>query len=511
MPSFSTKLNTMLIRRLIRRYSSSRRALLYVPASSDKMLTKSTTTKADAITFDLEDSVSSSQKAQARESIVKHLKITPRASYERIVRVNPRKSNLAEDDLQAIKDLDIDTIMLPKTQSKEDVIWLADRIDPKVKIIALIESSLAILNLKEIATAHKQLTGLVFAAEDYAADMNITRTASLTEMLYARQAVATTAKAYGLDAIDLVCTSYKDVAALRAECENGVGMGYTGKQAIHPNQIDTIQELFSPSQESVRWARALLKHAETESRGAFEFEGKMIDAPVLKKARLVLSRQGKLIQGLLLGAPGAGKGTQSKRIVEAYPSISILSSGDLLRDHMRRETPLGVKAKQVIAQGGLIDDTTMCNLVITTITERGYLSKSFLLDGFPRTQQQAVSLDAYLSNLGISLNYVIDLDVPYRVILDRIINRWIHAPSGRTYNLTYNPPVKAGLDDVTGEPLTKRVDDDVDTFKQRLNTYDEVTVPLKEYYRNKGILHTFPGETSDEIWPKIDASLGILH
>lgn len=218
---------------------------------------------------------------------------------------------------------------------------------------------------------------------------------------------------------------------------------------------------------------------------------------------------GPIVRGLILGAPGAGKGTQSKRITEKYAGVSIISSGDLLRDHMRRGTALGLQAKAAVSRGELIDDDVMRSLVLEHLRELGLLEgRSFLLDGFPRTAQQAHRLDAYLKEAGAPLNFVVDLDVPYGVILDRIVNRWIHAPSGRTYNLTYNPPKRAGTDDVTGEPLTKRADDDEATFSNRLKLYDSVTLPLKDYYRQKGVLRSFAGETSDIIWPQLDAALG---
>lgn len=490
---------------------SLRRALLYIPGSSARMLEKSHTIKADGITFDLEDSVSVEHKSLARDLVAQHLKNTPEGTQERIVRINSRESGLAEDDLHAIADLEFDTVMLPKTQSADDVRWLASKIGPHKGVIALIESGLAVMNLKDIATAHPQLNGLVFAAEDFAASMNITRSDTLTEMTFARQAVVTAARAYGLDSIDLVCTSYKDLDVLKQECESGAAFGYSGKQAIHPSQITTIQNAFSPSPERIAWAKEVTRKAKEEGRGAFEYQGKMIDAPVLLAAKNILNHHTSSkapIRGLLLGAPGAGKGTQAKRIVKKYPDILILSSGDLLRDQMNRNTPLGITAKETIARGALIDDATMCSLVISTLKDRNYLSRSFFLDGFPRTLAQAKSLDTYLTNLGAPLTLVIDLAVPASVILDRIANRWIHAPSGRTYNLTYNPPKVAGTDDETGETLTKRVDDgDVETVRTRLDVYETLTVPLKHHYAANGVLCTVSGSTSDEIWPKIDAVL----
>lgn len=478
------------------------------------MLQKSQTIKADGLTFDLEDSVATSDKHLARTLLTRHLQTTKKGTQERIVRINARHSGLAENDLASLEDLEYDSIMLPKVQGPEDIVWLASKISPTIKIIALIESGLAILNIKEIAQAHPQLSCLVFAAEDFAASMNITRSSSLIEMTYARQAVVTAAHAYGLDSIDLVCTSYKDPEALRAECENGASFGYTGKQAIHPSQVEVIQAAFSPNPTTVKWAKSLLKKADEVKKGAFEFEGKMIDAPVLLTARKVLeNHQATLepVRGLLLGAPGAGKGTQTKRITAKYPNTLVLSSGDLLRDHMRRGTELGLKAKAIVARGDLIDDGTICKLIISTLTERGFMSSSFFLDGFPRTVAQAKTLDKFLADLGVPLNFVINLDVPYGVIIDRIINRWVHAPSGRTYNLSYNPPKVEGKDDVTGEPLSKRLDDDVDTFKARLAVYDDVTIPLRAHYQAAGVLKSFSGETSDVIWPQIEQELENVH
>ncbi|ORY84247.1 Pyruvate/Phosphoenolpyruvate kinase-like domain-containing protein [Protomyces lactucae-debilis] len=494
-----------------RREKSLRRALLYIPGSSEKMLAKSINLKADGLTFDLEDSVSMAAKPKARKLVSQHLQRYARGTQERIVRINGRGTGqLAIDDLAMIQGLQIDAVMLPKTETAEDVQWLAGKLPAGVQIIAMIESASAIMNLKSIASAHKQLTGLVFAAEDFAASMQITRSPSLRELLFARQAVVTAARAYGLDSIDLVCTSYKDLERLKEECIEGASFGYSGKQAIHPAQIKDIKKHFSPSKERVRWAQGLLKRWESEERGAFEFEGKMIDAPVILSAQRIVDlhhRGLEPIRGLILGAPGAGKGTQAKHIMGKYPDISILSSGDLLRDHMRRGTDLGKRAQDKITRGELIDDDTMCDLVINTIKERGFTAKSFFLDGFPRTEAQAATLDNYLSELGTPLNFVVNLDVPYSVIIDRIVNRWIHAPSGRTYNLTYNPPQVAGLDDETGEQLTKRLDDNVETFQKRLAEYDAMTTPLKDYYDEQGILNTFTGETSDVIWPQLEEAL----
>ncbi|KAJ1564660.1 hypothetical protein HK096_006891, partial [Nowakowskiella sp. JEL0078] len=131
----------------------------------------------------------------------------------------------------------------------------------------------------------------------------------------------------------------------------------------------------------------------------------------------------------------------------------------------------------------------------------------WLLDGFPRTVEQAVSFDEFLENNKIPLILVINLDVPEHVILQRIEDRWIHTPSGRTYNYSFNPPKQHGLDDLTGEPLSKREDDNVETYKIRLKTYYEKTAPLLQHYERQGILKSFYGETSAIITPKIESVL----
>ena len=162
---------------------------------------------------------------------------------------------------------------------------------PTTQIIALIESARAILNLREICTtAPSRLSGLIFAAEDFALDVGLERTPSLLEMLYARQSIVVAAVAHSLSAIDLVCTDYKDTSgqgALARECQDGVTMGFTGKQVIHPTQVEVVQRMFSPSESKVNWAVRILvanEKAVTDGRGAWTLDGKMIDAPVIKMA-----------------------------------------------------------------------------------------------------------------------------------------------------------------------------------------------------------------------------------
>ncbi|KAE8213995.1 hypothetical protein CF327_g2562 [Tilletia walkeri] len=212
------------------------------------------------------------------------------------------------------------------------------------------------------------------------------------------------------------------------------------------------------------------------------------------------------VRMLILGSPGAGKGTQSSRLVSKYDSIRVVVAGDVLRDQVRRETEVGLKAKSVMKSGGLMPDEIMMELMSSQILELG--DTSFLLDGFPRTVGQAKGLDKALVEAGRPLTLVANLDVPEQVILQRVLDRWVHLPSGRTYNLSYNPPKTAGKDDVTGEPLSKRPDDNVETFSARLKSYHAQTAPLCEYFESKsgeGLEYVnLKGRTSDEIWPLLE-------
>jgi len=229
---------------------------------------------------------------------------------------------------------------------------------------------------------------------------------------------------------------------------------------------------------------------------------------------------------ILVGAPGCGKGTQTTRLLNRYSQLTALSSGDLLRQNVRARTPIGLEAEQIMKKGGLVHDSIMVKLIVGELASRGWIesrgthvagllgastteknssdlpSASFLLDGFPRTQGQAQSLDEE-----VSMNFVVNIDVPSEVVIDRITNRLVHAPSGRVYNLTWNPPKVPGIDDVTGEPLTRRPDDCPETFKKRLDAYRRETEPLLEHYDKAGVLWTVKGSTSDEITPLLDAEL----
>lgn len=179
---------------------------------------------------------------------------------------------------------------------------------------------------------------------------------------------------------------------------------------------------------------------------------------------------------ILLGAPGAGKGTQAAFICEKY-AVPQISTGDMLRAAVKAGTPLGIQAKSVMDSGGLVSDDLIIDLVKERIRQPD-CAKGFLFDGFPRTIAQA---DA-LKNANIKLDFVIEIDVPFDAIIERISGRRSHAASGRIYHLKFNPPKVANKDDITGEPLMQRPDDTEETVRKRLEVYQEQTSPLVAYY-----------------------------
>ncbi|MDN4059353.1 adenylate kinase [Massilia sp. YIM B02769] len=189
---------------------------------------------------------------------------------------------------------------------------------------------------------------------------------------------------------------------------------------------------------------------------------------------------------ILLGAPGAGKGTQANFIKEKY-NIPQISTGDMLRAAIKAGTELGLAAKKVMDAGGLVSDDIMIGLVKNRLQEAD-CANGYLFDGFPRTIAQA---DAMKDN-GINVDYVLEIDVPDDLIVERMSGRRTHQPSGRVYHTKFNPPKVADTDDVTGEPLVQRDDDKEDTVKKRLSVYHNQTEVLLGYY-NKWAQSGLPG------------------
>ncbi|OGV75886.1 MAG: adenylate kinase [Methylotenera sp. RIFCSPLOWO2_02_FULL_45_14] len=179
---------------------------------------------------------------------------------------------------------------------------------------------------------------------------------------------------------------------------------------------------------------------------------------------------------ILLGAPGAGKGTQATHLREKF-NIPQISTGDMLRAAVKAGTPLGLEAKAFMDSGGLVPDAVIIGLVSERIKEED-CANGFLFDGFPRTIPQAEAM----KNAGVGIDYVVEIDVPDEAIVERMSGRRSHPASGRTYHVKFNPPKVAGKDDVTGEDLVQRVDDHEETVKKRLEVYHSQTKPLVKYY-----------------------------
>ena len=179
---------------------------------------------------------------------------------------------------------------------------------------------------------------------------------------------------------------------------------------------------------------------------------------------------------ILLGAPGAGKGTQATFLCQKY-SIPQISTGDMLRAAVKAGTPLGIEAKKVMESGGLVSDDLIINLVKERIAQSD-CAQGFLFDGFPRTIPQADAMKA----AGVKLDYVLEIDVPFDAIIERMSGRRSHTASGRTYHVKYNPPKVEGKDDLTGEALIQRDDDKEETVRKRLEVYSAQTRPLVAYY-----------------------------
>ncbi len=179
---------------------------------------------------------------------------------------------------------------------------------------------------------------------------------------------------------------------------------------------------------------------------------------------------------ILLGAPGAGKGTQATFICQKY-EIPQISTGDMLRAAVKAGTELGLQAKSIMDSGGLVSDSLIINLVKERLQQPD-CAKGFLFDGFPRTLPQADAMKA----AGVALDFVVEIDVPFEAIIERMSGRRSHPASGRTYHVKFNPPKVQDKDDVTGEPLIQREDDKEETVKNRLNVYSAQTRPLVKYY-----------------------------
>ena len=194
---------------------------------------------------------------------------------------------------------------------------------------------------------------------------------------------------------------------------------------------------------------------------------------------------------IMLGAPGAGKGTQAKQIAEKY-SVPHISTGDIFRANIKNGTELGKKAKAYMDQGLLVPDELTCDLVVDRISQPDAVN-GYVLDGFPRTIPQAEALTSALASRGEKIDFAIDVEVPDENIISRMSGRRACLSCGATYHVEFNPPAKAGICDVCGNRLVLRDDDKPETVQKRLDVYHAQTQPLIDYYKAAGVLRTVDG------------------
>ncbi|MBN2148780.1 MAG: CoA ester lyase [Anaerolineales bacterium] len=286
-----------------------RRALLYMPGDDLHKIQKATTLDVDCVCMDMEDGVAVNRKAEARQTIVHALETLQFGRSEKLVRINAVGSGLEEIDLDAVflagKYVRPDGVVVPKVESPDQVRWVSAQIQRAetaygwpaggIVLIIQIETAAGLVNVREILAADKRLQAVIFGAEDLASDIGAKRTPEGWEVFYARSAVVAHAAAQDLQAIDMVFVDFHDRDGLYTEALQGAGLGYTGKQIIHPAQVLPVQQAFTPSDEEIAHARRVMDAFEQHTlagRGAFALDGKMVDAPVVKAARRVLARAG---------------------------------------------------------------------------------------------------------------------------------------------------------------------------------------------------------------------------
>ena len=271
-----------------------RRSVLFTPGDRPEMLRKAPRTGADVIVFDLEDAVAPARKAEARKAVADVLTSGFDPDCEVCVRVT---ADDATADLDVLLDDDprLDGLMLPKAEAGEDVRRLAERATERgddLPVFALVETARGVLHAEEIAAA-RPTTAVCFGAEDLAADVGASRTEAGTEVRYAREHAVLAASAADVDAVDTVFTDIEDREGLRTETEFAAGLGYDGKIAIHPAQVEPINDAYTPSPERVEWAERVLAartEADADDRGVFRVDGEMIDAPLIAQAERVIER-----------------------------------------------------------------------------------------------------------------------------------------------------------------------------------------------------------------------------
>lgn len=280
-----------------------RRSLLFIPSNNPAMLQNADIFGADSVIFDLEDAVNITEKDNARNLLFYYLSAHENLPMEVVVRINGLDTKYYQEDLEKIVSDNIDTIMLPKAtieyvDALDELLTEIEnrkKMSKKIKVLPIIELAISVLQVDTIASLNR-VDGILLGAEDLTSDMEVVRTKKGVEIEYPRAKVAMACKAYKIDAIDTPFTDVNDNLGLKDDALHAMQLGMNCKAAIHPNQLDTINEVFMPSQTQIIWASRVMKaneDANAKGLGVFSLDGKMVDKPVLDRARKILAKAKK--------------------------------------------------------------------------------------------------------------------------------------------------------------------------------------------------------------------------
>jgi citrate lyase subunit beta / citryl-CoA lyase len=278
------------------------RSLLFVPGTNPKMIRKSWTAGPDAIIFDLEDAVPEHGKMQARKNVRQALESVPDRGICPLVRINSTRTQHWELDLKASVRRNLRGIVMPKCESRSEIARVVSIVTQRekalklpvgsIQILLLIETARGLLQASSMARSSPRVIALIFGAEDFCLDMGITRTPEGQELLYARSHLVTCARAHDCLAVDTVFPDFEDTEGLAREARLSKALGFAGKLAIHPKQVHTIHSAFAPSEDEVSEARRVLKafaEAEANGKAVVALAGRMVDSPVVQRARQIMA------------------------------------------------------------------------------------------------------------------------------------------------------------------------------------------------------------------------------
>ena len=280
-----------------------RRAILFTPGNDLHKIRKVSTFSVDSVCIDLQAALGENNKESARETVAYSLQTLDFGETETLVRINPVDTDDAYKDLSVVLKAHPDGIVIPHVEDESAIQWVSRQIEAaesenkwpegEIVVLATIATAKAIINLPKICTADSRIKSLLFSAEDFAIDVGAKRTIDGTEVLYARSNIVLNAAAYKLQAIDMVNLNFKDLNNLRKEANQAVEMGFAGKQIIHPNQIEVVQQAFTPNENEILEAKEIIQAYQSfkeEGTGVFGFNGKLITSSVRKTAESIIER-----------------------------------------------------------------------------------------------------------------------------------------------------------------------------------------------------------------------------